>query len=67
MFDAPAEFEKVTRAQVQSVAHEILDRRKRTVGVLLPADDSDEGSDHEGDDEHAVHDERAVHDGVNGA
>ena len=39
MFDAPAQFEKVTRAQVQAVAREILDRRKRTVGVLMPEGD----------------------------
>ena len=36
LFDAPAQFARVTREQVQSVAREILDRRKRTVGVLLP-------------------------------
>ena len=42
MFDAPVQFEKVTRAQVQNVAREILDRRRRTVGVLVPeGDDSD--------------------------
>ena len=38
LFDAPAQFEKVTRAQVQTVASEILDRRRRTVGVLVPED-----------------------------
>ncbi len=36
MFDAPAQFERVTREQVQAAAREILDRRKRTVGVLVP-------------------------------
>ncbi|HEY3786589.1 MAG TPA: pitrilysin family protein [Steroidobacteraceae bacterium] len=36
LFDAPAQFERVTCAQVQSVAREILDRRRRTVGVLVP-------------------------------
>jgi len=43
MFDAPARFEKVTRAEVQSVARAILDSRRRTVGVLLPEGES--GSD----------------------
>ena len=38
LFDAPAQFEKVTRAQVQTIAGEILDRRRRTVGVLVPED-----------------------------
>jgi zinc protease len=37
LFDAPARFETVTRADVQAVAREILDRRRRTVGVLLPS------------------------------
>jgi len=39
MFDAPAQFERVTREQVQAVAREILDRSKRTVGVLVPVAD----------------------------
>jgi zinc protease len=39
MFDAPAQFERVTREQVQAVACEILDRSKRTVGVLVPVAD----------------------------
>src|SRR5262249_44967746 len=38
LFDAPAQFEKVTGAEVQAVAREVLDRRRRTVGVLLPED-----------------------------
>ncbi|HET9390309.1 MAG TPA: pitrilysin family protein [Steroidobacteraceae bacterium] len=38
LFDAPAQFEKVTPAQLQMVASEILDRRRRTVGVLVPED-----------------------------
>ena len=36
LFDAPAQFEKVTREDIHAVAREILDRRRRTVGVLLP-------------------------------
>src|SRR6202040_1194175 len=36
LFDAPGQFDKVTRAEVQAVAREILDKRRRTVGVLLP-------------------------------
>lgn len=39
LFEAPARFEKVTRAQVQAIAAEILDSRRRTVGVLLPEDE----------------------------
>jgi zinc protease len=39
LFDAPPQFEKVTREEVQAVAHEILDRRRRTVGVLVPTSD----------------------------
>jgi zinc protease len=39
MFDAPAQYERVTREQIQAVAREILDQRKRTVGVLVPEDD----------------------------
>jgi zinc protease len=38
LFDAPAQFEKVTRAEVRAVAHEVLDRRRRTVGLLVPED-----------------------------
>src|SRR6266702_3014204 len=36
LFDAPAQVDRVTRAEVQAVAREILDKRRRTVGVLLP-------------------------------
>ncbi|HVY82456.1 MAG TPA: pitrilysin family protein [Steroidobacteraceae bacterium] len=36
LFDAPAQFERVTAEQVQAVAREVLDVRRRTVGVLLP-------------------------------
>lgn len=36
LFEAPAQYEKVTREEVQAVAREILDHRRRTVGVLLP-------------------------------
>jgi len=42
LFDAPALFEKVTRAQVQAVAKEVLDRRRRTVGVLVPEVEGEE-------------------------
>ena len=42
LFDAPARFESVTREQVQQVAREILDRRKRTVGMLLPDESASE-------------------------
>src|SRR5215467_6092743 len=36
LFHAPAQFEKVTRADIQAVVREILDTRRRTVGVLIP-------------------------------
>jgi zinc protease len=36
LFNAPAQFERVTREDVHAVAREILDRRRRTVGVLVP-------------------------------
>jgi zinc protease len=41
LFDAPALVEKVTRAQVQAIARDVLDKRKRTVGVLLPDGEED--------------------------
>jgi zinc protease len=39
LFEAPARYEKVSLADIQAVAKEILDDRKRTVGVLLPSQD----------------------------
>lgn len=48
LFTAPAEYARVTPAEVQEVAREILDRRRRTVGVLHPAPGEDEAAD-EGD------------------
>lgn len=39
LFDAPALYEKVTLAEVQAVAQEILDVKRRTVGVLVPTHD----------------------------
>jgi zinc protease len=39
LFDAPAQFDRVTRDDIQAVAREILDPRRRTVGVLLPHGD----------------------------
>jgi zinc protease len=43
LFDAPAQFEKVTLEDIHAVAREILDPKRRTVGVLLPSPDA-EGS-----------------------
>jgi zinc protease len=37
LFDAPARIADVSAAQVRSVAMEILDERRRTVGVFLPS------------------------------
>ena len=36
LFDAPALFDRVTRTEVQTVARDLLDKRRRTVGVLVP-------------------------------
>jgi zinc protease len=36
LFDAPAQFDRVTRAEIQAVAREVLDSKRRTVGVLVP-------------------------------
>jgi len=38
LFEAPARFDRVTRAEIQAVAGEILDKRRRTVGVLVPVE-----------------------------
>jgi zinc protease len=40
LFDAPAAFERVARGDVQAVAKEVLDRRRRTVGVLLASEEA---------------------------
>jgi zinc protease len=46
LFDAPAQFEKVTREEIHAVAREILDRRRRTAGVLMPtAGEADDDAD----------------------
>jgi zinc protease len=42
LFDAPARFEQVTVAQVQAVARDVLDRNRRTVGVLIPQAEGEE-------------------------
>jgi len=39
LFNAPAQFEKVTCDDIHAVARDILDVRHRTVGVLIPAAD----------------------------
>jgi len=39
LFDAPAQYEAVTRDEILAVARDILDRRRRTVGVLLPQEE----------------------------
>jgi zinc protease len=36
LFEAPARLESVTSADIRSVARELLDPRRRTVGVLVP-------------------------------
>jgi zinc protease len=45
LFDAPALFEKVTREDIHGVAREILDPRRRTVGMLIPeAEELEDGA-----------------------
>ncbi len=41
LFDAPAQFERVTAAEVLAVAREVLNVNRRTVGVLLPELDAE--------------------------
>jgi zinc protease len=45
LFDAPAQFEKVSLEDIHAVAREILDKRRRTVGVLLPTPEAEESAD----------------------
>lgn len=40
LFTAPGEFERVTAAEIQAVAREVLDVNHRTVGVLLPDEEA---------------------------
>ena len=42
LFDAPAQFEKVTLEDIHAVAREILDRKRRTAGVLVPTPEAEE-------------------------
>jgi zinc protease len=42
LFDAPAQFEKVSREDIHAVARDILDPKRRTIGVLLPEADGAE-------------------------
>jgi zinc protease len=39
LFDAPARIAAVSAGELQAVAAEILDRRRRTLGVLVPSED----------------------------
>ena len=41
LFDAPARIAEVTADEVRAVAHEILDEKRRTLGVLVPADEAE--------------------------
>ncbi len=38
LFDAPARYEALTRAEVQAAARAVLDPRRRTVGTLIPTE-----------------------------
>ncbi len=39
LFDAPAQFDKVTREDIHAVARDVLDPKRRTIGVLLPQEE----------------------------
>jgi zinc protease len=45
LFDAPSQFDQVTHEDVHAVAREILDARRRTVGVLIPEPEDSEADD----------------------
>jgi zinc protease len=49
LFTAPGEFERVTAADIQAVAREVLNANRRTVGILLP--DEEAGDEVEPDEE----------------
>ncbi len=40
LFEAPARIAEVTAEELRTVAREILDNRRRTLGVLMPAEES---------------------------
>ena len=42
LFDAPSQFERVTLADIHALAREILDEKRRTVGVLVPTPEAEE-------------------------
>ncbi|HTX04204.1 MAG TPA: pitrilysin family protein [Steroidobacteraceae bacterium] len=44
LFDAPARIATVTAGQLRAVASEILDVRRRTLGVLLPSEETPEAA-----------------------
>jgi zinc protease len=44
LFEAPGAYEAVTRDDVKRIAAEVLDSRKRTVGVLIPQPEADAAS-----------------------
>jgi zinc protease len=39
LFDAPAQFDRVTREDIHAVARDVLDPKRRTVGVLMPQEE----------------------------
>jgi zinc protease len=43
LFDAPAQVDRVTRGEIQAVAREVLNKHRRTVGVLVPEEGAEEG------------------------
>jgi zinc protease len=53
LFDAPAQFDQVTLEDVHAVAREILDPRRRTVGVLIPEPEDSEVDPGAAEPEHA--------------
>jgi zinc protease len=59
LFEAPAQFERVTAEQVHAVARDVLDVNRRTVGVLLPEPDADLEAEQDSDAEEAFEPEDA--------
>jgi zinc protease len=54
LFSAPEAYERVTREDVASIARQVFNTDRRTVGVLLPTGGDDAGGEHE-QSEHGVH------------
>jgi zinc protease len=52
LFTAPEAYERVTREDVAAIARQVFDPEKRTIGVLEPHDEGDDGDEHAHDGGH---------------